>query len=154
MRRTFTLLLALSIMLSLAACIIQSRQDTVLDSIGKYEKKQFWTHGAFQDYTDFGIYTCQSTGIEKSSYFSKVSQEDIGVICEFIDNYEGWVEAVRENDPTDALVLNYRFDRSILDIEDYFYIYEGEEPYPKFGCYDIWIFDNQTNVLYYFHNNI
>ena len=153
MRRTFTLLLALSIMLSLAACIFQTRQGAVLDSIGKCEKKQFWTHGAFGDYTDFGIFTCQSTGIEKSSYFSKVSQEDIGVICEFIDNYESWIEAVRENDPAHALVLNYRFDRSILDIEDYFYIYEGED-YPKFGCYDIWIFDSQTNVLYYFHNNI
>ena len=75
MRRTLSLLLAMSIMLCSAGCIIQSRQDAVLDSLGKCEKKQFWTHGEFQDYTDFGIYTCQSTGIENSDYFSKVSQE-------------------------------------------------------------------------------
>lgn len=153
MRRTFTLLLALSIMLSLAACIFQTRQGAVLDSIGKYEKKQFWTHGAFGDYTDFGIYTCQSTGIEKSSYFSKVSQEDIGVICEFIDDYEGWIEAVREDDPTHALVLNYHFNRALLDTEDYFHLYTDDDSHPDWN-YDLWVFDSQTNVLYYFHTNI
>lgn len=153
MRRTLSLLLAMSIMLCSAGCIIQSRQDAVLDSLGKYEKKQFWTHGEFQDYTDFGIYTCQSTGIENSDYFSKVSQEDIGVICEFIDNYENWIETFRRNDPTDDLVLNYYFNRALLDTEDYFYIYTHDDSHPDWN-YDLWVFDSQTNVLYYFHTNI
>lgn len=71
MRRALTLLLTLSIALGLAACVSQSRQDTVLHSLGKYEQKQFLTRGEFQDYTDFGIYTCKPKSIKESDYFSK-----------------------------------------------------------------------------------
>jgi hypothetical protein len=50
-------------------------------------------------------------------------------------------------------VQNYHFDRNILDTEDYFYIYNHYEEKPYWN-YDLWLFDSQTNVLYYFHNNI
>jgi len=153
MRRALTLLLTLSIALGLAACVFQSRQDTVLHSLGKYEQKQFLTCGEFQDYTDFGIYTCEPKSIKESDNFSKVSQEDIEVICDFLDDYESFIQYVREYDPGDALGKNYYFNRPLLDMEDYFYIWTSDSAHPDWN-YDLWVFDTQTNVLYYFHTNI
>ena len=153
MKRLFVLVLSAIFTLMITACGIQTRQDKVLNSLGKYESKQVWTHGEFQDYTDFGIYTFSVVELNGSSYFSAVAESDIETITAFVDNFENWINCFENSDPTDELVLNYSFDRSIVDAGDYFYIYEGEN-YPKYGCYDLWIFDTQTNTLYYFHNNI
>ena len=153
MKRLIILILACLILLSAAACSVQTRQDLVLESIGEYDSKQLWTHGGFQDYTDFGIYTYSSARVDKSQYFLKVSADDIETIGAFVDDFEGWIATFQESNPNGELVTNYAFDRSIIDLEDYFYIFEKEN-YPEFGCYDLWFFDTQTNVLYYFHNNI
>ena len=45
-------------------CSIQTRQEKVLKSLGKYDSKQVWTHGEFQDYTDFGRYSYSSAKID------------------------------------------------------------------------------------------
>jgi len=134
------------------SCSIQTRQDQVLSSLGKCESEQIWTHGEFQDYTDFGIYTYSSANLDNNSYFSKVSESDIETICTFVENFEQWINTFRYNDTNDDLVLNYTFERSTIDTEDFFYIYEDED-YSKFGCYDVWFYDSQTNTLYYLHNN-
>jgi hypothetical protein len=125
----------------------------VLNSLGRYESKQLWTHGEFQDYTDFGLYSYSSAKLNDNQYFKLVSETDIELLYAFVDNFEQWIETFRSNDPDDELVANYAFDRSLIDTEDYFYIYEGEN-YSKFGCYDMWIFNAQTYTLYYFHHNI
>lgn len=138
---------------AITSCLIQTRQDKVLSSIGKYDSKQFWTNGDFQDCTDFGIYSYSTCDAENNKYFAAISESDIEIIGSFIDDFEAWIDVFRNNNPDNELVLNYVFDRSIIDTEDYFYIYEGEN-YPKYGCYDVWFFDSQSNVLYYFHNNI
>lgn len=153
MKRLFLLALSIIFILMTTACGIQSRQDEVLYSLGRYESKQVWTHGEFQDYSDFGKYSYSSISIDQNPYFQIVLAADVDTIYTYIDNFEGWIDAYRNNDPNDELVINYSFDRSIIDTEDYFYIYEGEN-YPKYGCYDVWVFDVQTKVLYYFHNNI
>ena len=153
MKRLLLLALMTILVLTTTSCGIQTRQDKVLNSLGKYDSKQVWTHGEFQDYTDFGRYSYSSVSIDQNSYFQKVSTTDTETICAFIDNFEDWIDTLRNNDPHDKLVSNYTFDRSIIDTEDCFYIYEGEN-YPQFGCYDVWFFDSQTKILYYFHNNI
>ena len=153
MKRLFALVLSTIFALMITACGLQTREDKVLDSLGKYESKQVWTHGKFQDYTDFGKYSYPSISIDQNAYFQIVSAADIETIYDFIDDFERWIDAFRNNDPNDELVLNYSFDRSIVDTQDYFYIYEDEN-YRKYGCYDVWIFDTQTKMLYFFHNNI
>lgn len=153
MKRFFLLLLALFLLMSTTACVIQSRQENVLHSLGTYVEKQFWTHGSFQDYTDFGKYSYSSVNIDANNYFTPVSDADIETISAFIDNFEGWIDTFRNSNSNDELVLNYSFDRSIMDTTDYFYIYTGEYD-SEFACYDVWFFDSQTNMLYYFHNNI
>lgn len=153
MERYITLIIILALLLSITGCVFQTRQDKVLASLGRYDSEQLWTHGGFQDYTDFGKYSYSSINIDQNSYFKKVSSPDIEIIHAFIDDFEKYIDAFRNNDPNDELALNYTFDCSSIDTGDYFYIYEGEN-YPKFGCYDVWIFDCQTKILYYFHNNI
>lgn len=141
------------ILLSATACFIQTRQDNVLESLGAYKSKQVWTSGGFQDYTDFGIYTYSSVSMKNNSYFASVTDGDIQTILSYVDDFNGWIDAHRRNDPNGELVLNYAFDPSIIDTGDFFYIYE-KEGYPPFGLYDLWFFDTQSNTLYYFHNNI
>lgn len=150
MKKLALILLPVLLLFSVTAC---SRQSKVLSSIGKYESEQIWTHGKFQDYTDFGIYTFSSANISDNEYFSAIGDDATQTINAFLDDFENLVATFRDNDPNDDLALNYSFDRSIIDSEDYFYLYE-DESYPKYGCYDLWIFDTQTNQLYYFHNNI
>ena len=152
-QKIIALLLSLVLTLGMAGCVFESRQSQVLDTLGDYEQKQLWTRGEFQDYTDFGIYQCESPDLEDNAYFRQVTQADIETICGFLDNYEQWIETFRNDDPDDDLVQNYHFDRNILDTQDYFYIYNHYEEEPYWN-YDLWVFDSQTNVLYYFHNNI
>lgn len=153
MKRFVCLFVAFLLLLSATGCTMETRQDKVVNSLGQYESKQVWTHGEFQDYTDFGLYSYSSAKIVDNPYFKAVSETDIALIYEFVDNFEKWIESFCKNNPSDELVVNYAFDRSVIDTGDYFYIYEKEN-YSRFSCYDIWIFDIQTNILYYFHHNI
>lgn len=153
MKRCTFFIFLLALIFSLNACGWQSRQDPVLASLGRYEAKEFYTSGGFQDYTDFAKYTYSSTDLEDNPYFAPVSSADRDTLELFLDDFENWIESIRWSDPGNEVVVNYAFDRSIIDTGDYFYIYQDED-YPKFGCYDIWFLDAQTGVLYYFHSNI
>lgn len=152
-KKIIALLLSLALTLGTAGCVFETRESQVLKTLGNYESKRLWTHGEFQDYADFGCYHYASVTLEENPYFRKASSQDIETICGFLDNYEQWIETFRDNDPDDVLVQNYHFDRNILDTQDYFYIYNHYEEEPYWN-YDLWVFDSQTNVLYYFHNNI
>ena len=141
------------VMLLMLPFWFQTDREQVLSTVGDYAEQCFYSHGEFQDYTDFGVYLCPAAEMNENPIFSPVSETDIDTIGAFLDNFEEWVAVFRNNDPEDTLVRNYAFDRSIIDESDYFYIAENKD-YPKFGCYDVWLFDTQTDTLYYFHNNI
>ena len=141
------------LVLLLSACTGPTRHDDILFSLGHYESGHFYTSGGFQDYTDFAVYTYAAVDLEDSFYFSPLTEGDLETMSAFLDDFEGWIDAIRRSDPQNEVVVNYQFDRSMMDTGDWFYIYENPE-YSKFGCYDIWFLDSQTNVLYYFHNNI
>ena len=141
------------ISLALTACTGPTRQDDVLSTLGQYENRSFYTSGGFQDYTDFALYTYAAADLTDNPYFAPLTGQDAEVLSAFLGDFEGWIDTIRNVEPQNEVVVNYAFDRSIMDDEDWFYIYENPE-YPKFGCYDVWLYDSQTNVLYYFHNNI
>ena len=132
---------------------VQTVQETVSESLGQYTKHEMWTHGGFQDYTDYGIYYYSSVKLEDNQYFKRITDSDIETINGFIDNFETWVDTFKENNPDDELVLNYNFERSIIDGSDYVYINPKDSDI-EYANYDLFIFDYQTNTLYYFHNNI
>ena len=153
------LLLAVVLILAISLSSCTAPQDKVLNSLGEYKNHEFYTEGAFQDYTDYAKYYFDSVDFTDNEYFTKIEQSDIDVLNEHLDNFESCIETYREGDASREIGVNYDFDRSLIDNEDYLYI-ESEQYDPwndgnmVFASYDIYFFDIQKNTLYYFHNNI
>lgn len=151
MKKLAAALFSLVLVVSLAGCSIP--KDDVLDSLGKYESKQFFTSGGFQDFTDYAKYCFDSVDFSDNSYFQIITESSRENLEAHIDDFEKWVQAVRDTDADNEVVVNYDFDRSVISDSDYIYIYDDPD-YPEFGNYNVYYFDVETNILYYFHNNI
>lgn len=132
--------------------------DKVLFSLGKYDDYVFYTHGEFQDYTDYAKYYYSSVNIDNNKFFTKIKKSDFTKINEHLDDFEDWIETFKSNDASCEIVVNYDFDREIIDTNDYIYIdsekYTWEDGITSLVNYNVYFFDSQTLVLYYFHNNI
>lgn len=143
-------------LLTISSCAVPA--DNVLASLGKYEKNEFFTSGGFQDYTDYAKYYFTSANIAENKYLTQIQETDFAIIHTYLDDFEEWIKAIKYSDPSNEVVVNYDFDREIIDIEDYFYIDSEEhtwsDGHTSFVRYNIYLFDTQTQVLYYFHNNI
>lgn len=134
-------------------------QKTVISSLPDYESKEFYTNeDAFQDYTDYAKYIYDNITIQdlkSSEYFTITTSDDVEEILLHIDDFEGWVEACGGE-----LKENYDFDKSIVSEGDFFYIETkegepiGQRTYRKFENYDVYYFDVDAQILYFFHNNI
>ena len=151
MKKLTAALFSLVLVVSLAGCSIP--KDDVLDSLGKYESKQFFTSGGFQDFTDYAKYCFDSVDFSDNSYFQIITESSRENLEAHIDDFEKWVQAVSDTDADNEVVVNYDFDRSVISDSDYIYIYDNPD-YPEFGNYNVYYFDVETNILYYFHNNI
>ena len=153
---TVITLLLIILISTLSSCT--APEDKVLNSLGEYKSKEFYTEGEFQDYTYYAKYYYDSVNFTDNEYFSKIGQADIDVLNEHLDDFESWIETYREGDASREIVVNYDFDRSIIDSEDYLYIdsekHTWDDGYTSLVNYDVYFFDTQTNTLYYFHNNI
>lgn len=129
-----------------------SPQQKIIDSIGKCECEVYYSNNGFQDYTDFAVYTYSEPEIVKSEKFRKAYNKN--KLESYLNNFEAMVNSYSDDI---EIKKNYSFDRGIIDNEDYIYIYDksdDEEFYDQFEYYDIYIFDIQSEKLYYFHNNI
>ena len=146
----------LASMLALAACSLP--KDKVAASLGRYESRVFFTSGGFQDYTDYAKYSYSHAKIEGNKYLTKIREADLTQINRHLDDFEGWIETIKDSEPSSEVVVNYDFDREIIDTEDYFYIDSEEhtwsDGHTAIVRYNIYLFDTQTQVLYFFHNNI
>ena len=133
-------------------------EDKILNSLGKYEEHVYFSEGQFQDFTDYAKYYYASTNIDENTYFTKIQDSDLPKINEYLDDFEGWIETIEDGDSSCEIVLNYDFNRDIIDKEDYIYIYSEtqtwDDGHTSLVNYDIYFFDAQTFILYYFHNNI
>ncbi len=137
-------IILLILLLSCTAC---TQNDKVLNSLGKYSEICSYTHGEFQDYTDFAKYQLDSPGLEKNQYLKKIDDDSKKSFENHLDSYELFVTEYCLED------IKYDFDRSIITDTDYIYIYDDPD-YPEYGNFSIWFFDFETEVLYYFHTNI
>lgn len=146
----FTALLLITVF-SLTSCLVPT--DEVLMSLDSYKSKEFYTSGGFQDYTDYGKYYYKDKNLEGNRYFTPMTDDLKADFEEHLVSFEGWVELEAENDPQNELVVNYDFDRSIVTDDDYIYIYDDPD-YDRLGNYDVYLYDSDTDVLYFFHNNI
>jgi hypothetical protein len=156
MKPTVSILLLIILISTLCSCI--ASEDKVLNSLGKYKSHEFYTEGAFQDYTDYAKYYYDSVDFTDNEYFSKIQQLDIDALNEHLDDFELCIENYREGNASREIVVNYDFNREIIDTEDYIYM-ESEEHtwgdgHTALVRYNVYFFDTQTHILYYFHNNI
>lgn len=151
MKKLAVAFFSLVLFVSLAGCSIP--KDDVLDSLGKYESKQFFTSGGFQDFTDYAKYCFDSVDFSDNSYFQILTESSRENLEAHIDDFEDWIQAISDTDADNEVVVNYDFDRSVISDTDYIYIYDDPD-YPELGNYNVYFFDVETNILYYFHNNI
>ena len=131
--------------------IFVSPQEEVINSIGEYECDCYYSNNIVQDHTDFAVYSFKNPDIENAESFQKVT--DTTEIDAYLDDFEKWVRLQESSEVN----KHYDFDRSIIDNEDYFYIADKsfeDNYYKQFVSYDLYIFDIQTEKLYFFHNNI
>ena len=149
------------LILSCVGCTVptyKAPKDKVVASLGEYESREFFTCGVFQDYTDYAKYYFTSANIVENKYLNKVQETDFVIINTHLDDFEGWIETIKNSESSSEVVVNYDFNRKIIDTEDYFYIDSEEHTWSdgrtSLVRYNIYLFDTQTQVLYYFHNNI
>ena len=158
MKRTKSIIIILVLIIlasTLFSCI--APENKALNSLGEYKSYEFYTEGAFQDYTDYAKYYYDLVDFSNNKYFTKIEQSDVDVLNEHLDDFESWIETYREGDASRDIVVNYDFDRSFIDSADYLYInsekHTWDDGYTSLVNYDVYFFDTQTNTLYYFHNN-
>jgi hypothetical protein len=118
----------------------------------------FFTSGGFQDFTDYAKYTYSTPKLSGNAYLKQIRETDLAAIHTHMDDFEGWIETIQNSDALNEVVVNYDFNREIIDAKDYFYIESKEHTWPdghtSLVSYNVYFFDTQTQVLYYFHNNI
>ena len=155
-RKLAAALICLIFLLCIASCAVPKNE--VIASLPKYKKKEFFTSGGFQDYTDYAKYYYTSANVAENQYLNKIQESDFSIIDTHLDDFEGWIETIGNNDPSSEVVVNYDFDRGIIDMEDYFCLDSEEhtwsDGHTSLVRYNIYFFDTQTQVLYFFHNNI
>ena len=149
--------IALGLLASLTGCITLP-QDEVLNSLGAYESRVFYSFGEFRDYTDYAKYEYDTVDFDGNPYFEKLQERDLPEIHRHLDDFEGWIEIIGDGEKDSELVDNFDFDRSWIDLEDFFYLYSEEhtwgDGYTSLVNYNLYFFDSQTCVLYYFHNDM
>ncbi len=134
-------------------------EPSILDSLPSYRDREFYTEGAFQDYTDYGKYYYDGITEEmlaRNPHFSKVTAVEVDLLLLLLDDFENWVEVIGEDSELSA---HYDLDRSVIAEGDYVHI-EAEkldtfsDGSIVWASYSVYYFDWDSNILYYFHNNI
>lgn len=133
-----------------------SPQEQVFLSLGEYEIVEYCEDGGWQDFTIYYEITYENPNLENNEYLKQLTQADIEELNLYLDNFEDWVGLVTDerDEPNEQFVKSYDFDRNIISINDYCYIYSNPDYNDKFDSYDVYFYDTETEILYYFHNNI
>ena len=156
MKKIITSISAFILVLFLASCT--PPEDPVVASLGEYESREFYTSGGFQDYTDYAKYYYTASLTAENQYLKQIQETDFDLINKHLADFEEWIETHRQSDSSSEIVVNYDFDRDIIDVNDYIYIDSEEhtwsDGHTSLVRYNIYFWDSQTQVLYYFHNNI
>ncbi len=118
----------------------------VIGSLGRYIDYEYYG-GGWQDVTIYAKYSFEEPRLENNKYFVKVEGHKSEIIG-FLEYYQKWIDI---HDFESELVKSYDFNRDCIDALDYFYI-DGDIENVSSG--NLYFYDIQSNVLYWFHNNI
>ena len=150
MLRTIALILALMLIFSLSSCFA----DPVIRALPEYQKKERYESDGFQDYTDYAKYYYEgitAETLEKTGLFQEMTQGDIGKLQVYLNDFEAWVKVVGGE-----VQANYDFRREMLTPGNFYYLEaeHAQDSVEILYSYDIYYFDLDAQILYYFHNNI
>lgn len=157
MRKNFLLILTLVLVFLLCSCYVDG---SIIESLPKYETKEFYTDRTVQNFTNFGKYyftEIEASDFEGNEYFTKVTEEDVETIKSYVENFNEVVGKISEEDAAVDLVKNYEFNTELVGENDYFYVKTREGTahadgtYGKFDYYSVYFMDMDSKVLYYFH---
>lgn len=156
-KKIVAVLVCVLLLLSFTSCAVP--EDEVIASLGEYEKGKHFASDDFQEqHADYAKYYYTSLEIEDNKYFKQIQESDFAKIKRHLDDFEAWLATIEDAEPWNEVVRHYDFDREIVDIEDYFYIDSEEVPWTDGTTvlvnYTVYLFDAQTQVLYYFYNNM
>lgn len=166
MKRFFSIVLSTILFISLLlvgmVCVFSLvfvPSNPVLESLPDFTEKEVFSSDGFQDitvYAKYHYYAIAPTVLEGNEYFQPVTDADLSELLSYLEDFEKWV-ALDSTFPSKG----YDFNKSTLNPGDFFYIqsrYAGTHPEhgseDKFWNYDVYYFDLDTGILYYFHNNI
>ena len=161
LKKILSIILAMVVALSLGAAIIVGTFLLILFSAGGhignndpksgyYKKEEFWDKEGFQDYTDYCKYYYEDkydAKFAEDKYYTKVKEDNITEVVGYFEIMEDVMLPERADD--------YDFDKAQITAGDYVRIeseyIEGTSTYASF---DVYLYDVETNILYYIHNNI
>lgn len=156
-----TLVLIIIIVISLLFAVRSSDEfytDTVIDSVGVAITEDYYQYGWWQDYTIYAKYTFENPEYENNEYLKQMSEEDIEKFKYYLTCYGEWLDVIDDDLKDRELIRNYDFDKSIISTNDYCYINDYTLTDPEFemkpDSYNLYFYDYETKVLYYFHTNI
>lgn len=156
MKKTLSVLLIIvSVALALCSCSLPEK-DKVLTSLGKYEDSEVYSKGIFINYTDYAKYRFDAPALDGNEYFVKIDESNLYILIDHLDAFDGIIEAYREEKDSYEIVVNYDFDRTLIDSEDYIYIfskaYDPDDENLTLVDFKVYFLDKQTGTLYYFYN--
>ena len=123
-----------------------------METLGSYEKREYYTSGDITDSAKYAKYTYCSVDFDSNPYFQKMNHYQKRELMTHIDNFEAWSEAIEKYDPDNILSERYDFDTSVITMDDYVYIYDDPDS-DYLWWYDVYYFDMETLTLYYFHKS-
>ncbi len=132
----------------LSGCMIDSNIPN-----GYTGKEEHFDKDGFQDYTDYCKYFYKNAAaFENNPNYHKVTEPDIAVIKGYFDDFK---QCMVDCDRADE----YDFDTKCLTSGDFVFIKtkegvsDGNIVYEKYDNYNVYLFDTDSSVLYYIHNN-
>ncbi len=146
--------------LCFSGCFLPIPTDEVMASLGRYNHKEYYTSGGFQDYTDYAKYKYEDASPENNEYLEPVTEENLTEFIGYLENFESWLETISESDPNNEVVLGYDFSVSLITEDDFLLINNRASSEDEaflnslYTNYNIYFFDVGSSTLYFFHNNI
>ncbi|TFG83115.1 MAG: hypothetical protein E4G74_01715 [Erysipelotrichales bacterium] len=119
---------------------------------GYTSSSEHYDKEGWQDYTDYAEYYYGENAkkiFEKSQKYKRVTTIDIPELESFFENYSHWI-VFRE-----GYEEWFNFDYKIQLKENDYFVLEIKDPsFGKYDDYDIYYFDAEQSILYFFHTNI
>jgi hypothetical protein len=116
--------------------------NVVVNSLGKYDNVNYSSNTVNGIKIVYGRYTFADPALEGNEYFAKVTESDVATLTSYGDHYANMVKSMEISD--------YDFTSSLIDTADYFYVTNSTiSSNGNYKTYDFYLYNTQTNVVYY-----